>query len=94
MAELDLDTATLPALDGAGFRVAELRPIVDVVTPADFIWQWPATFFESGLERLLELGYFEAARAAALREAFRAAAAVPETRMITPAVLEIIAERA
>lgn len=80
-------------LPDAGFRVTEVRPIVDVVTPRDFVWQWPATFFESGLARLVDLGYFDAGRAAEIRDAFRSAAARQGVRMITPAVLEIIAER-
>lgn len=80
-------------LEQLGFRVLELRPIVDVVSPREFVWQWPAAFFESGLTRLVQLGYFTPERAETIGDAFRSAAAAPAVRMITPGVLEIIAQR-
>jgi hypothetical protein len=80
-------------LEQVGFRTIELRPIVDVVSPREFTWQWPATFFDSGLARLVELGYFAGEQAASIQDAFRSAAAAPGVRMVTPGVMEIIAVR-
>jgi hypothetical protein len=76
-----------------GFEIKELRPIVDVISPRDFIWQWPSSFLEIGVARLVSLGYLTAARAAEIREMFRRVEADPDARMITPGVLEIIATR-
>jgi hypothetical protein len=76
-----------------GFAIREIRTIVDVITPTSYVWQWPKTFFETGLERLVQIGLFEPARAARAREAFARAERLPHVWMITPAVLEIIAVR-
>lgn len=85
----------LPALlHVAGFRLVELKPLVFVGRPGDTIWAWPASFIESGLNRLIELGAADAPWADEVRRAFAAATADPATAMVTPLVLEIIAERA
>ena len=85
---------SLPAwLGETGFETRSLRPILDVVHASDFIWQWPRSFVEGGLRRLVDLGRIAPDRAAAIAEAFAAREAAPGTLMITPAVLEIIAVR-
>ena len=75
------------------FRIEELRPIIDIVSPDNFVWQWPATFVDVGVTRLAALGHFSHERAAEIRDLFHRAEARPGTRMITPAVLEIIARK-
>ena len=80
-------------LEELGFQVMELRPIIDMVPPTSPVWQWPKAFIEVGLRRLVDLGQLPAERAHAISGAFAAAEAAPGTRMITPAVLEIIAVR-
>jgi SAM-dependent methyltransferase len=76
-----------------GFEVQSQQPIVDVVGPSNFVWQWPKAFVETGLRRLVELGSLTAARAAEIESAFRAIEGSPGALMITPAVLEVIALR-
>ncbi|MGH9750969.1 MAG: methyltransferase domain-containing protein [Candidatus Polarisedimenticolia bacterium] len=80
-------------LEELGFEVRSLRPLVDVVPASSRIWQWPKTFLEVGLRRLVDLGRLGEDRAAAIRQAFAAREAEPHTLMITPAVLEIVAVR-
>jgi SAM-dependent methyltransferase len=80
-------------LEGLGFEVTHLNPIVEVLTPADPVWLWPRRFIESGRRRLIELGRISPERAAEMDRAFEAMEAAPGTRMITPAVLEIVATR-
>jgi hypothetical protein len=63
------------------------------VTASDYVWQWPSSFIESGLQRLIELGRLDERRARDIGEAFDACERRPGTLMITPAVLEIIAVR-
>ncbi|HVF40601.1 MAG TPA: hypothetical protein VM939_11945, partial [Gemmatimonadaceae bacterium] len=89
--EPDIARQLLTWLPMEGFRIAEVRPHIDVVSPQDFIWQWPASFVETGLGRLVELGHLTAERAAAIIASLRQSAADPHARMITPGVLEIIA---
>ena len=80
-------------LEELGFQVMDLRPIIDMVPPSSDVWQWPKSFIEVGLRRLVDLGQLPAERARAISGALAAAEASPGTRMITPAVLEIIAVR-
>jgi SAM-dependent methyltransferase len=76
-----------------GLEIRGLRPIVDVVPPASFVWQWPRAFIEVGLNRLVELHRLSAGRARELWRSFLDREARPETLMVTPVVLEIIAVR-
>jgi SAM-dependent methyltransferase len=80
-------------LEQAGCRIESLQPIIDIVPPTSYTWQWPARFVASGLSRLVELGYLAADRAKAISAAFERAEREPQTRMITPAVMEVIARR-
>jgi hypothetical protein len=85
---------SLPAwLSELGLEIRGLRPIVEVVPPSSFVWQWPRSFVEVGLKRLVDLGRVSEGRAREIGEAFRAREARPETLMVTPTVLEIIAAR-
>ena len=85
---------TLPALlEPAGLTVRHLEPKVFVVPPADFVWRWPSAFVETNLQRLLDLGRVDQDWTESVRAALRAAEADPTTLMITPMVLEIVAER-
>jgi SAM-dependent methyltransferase len=76
-----------------GLDIRGLRPLVDVVPPSSFVWQWPRAFIEVGLKRFLELDRLSEGRAREIWESFCAREVRPETLMVTPTVLEIIAER-
>ncbi len=91
--EPDIALELMSWLPLEGFAIRELRPIVDVVGPRDFVWQWPSTFVDVGLARLAELGYLTFDQAESTRQMFGRVASDPDTRMITPAVLEVLATR-
>jgi predicted nucleic acid-binding Zn ribbon protein len=80
-------------LEDLGFQTRLLNPIIDVVSPASFVWQWPKAFVQSGLRRLTDLGRISPARAGEIARAFEASEAAPQALMTTPALLEIIAVR-
>ena len=80
-------------LEESGFDITALNPIIDIVPPTNFVWQWPKAFIEVGLKRLSDLGYLTTGRAQAISEAFAACEASPHALMVTPAVLEIVAVR-
>ncbi|HJQ37086.1 MAG TPA: methyltransferase domain-containing protein [Thermoanaerobaculia bacterium] len=75
-----------------GFRVKRVRPIVEIITPEHFIWQWPRSFINTGVDRLVQLGRLSAEDAQSIKAQFAERESDPTTRMVTPAVLEIIAE--
>jgi SAM-dependent methyltransferase len=74
-----------------GFGIVSVRTIADVVRTDDARWYWPAAFALSGLERLLELGDITPTDGQQLRARLRQI--VDDRRwMLTPAVLEIVAQ--
>jgi SAM-dependent methyltransferase len=85
---------SLPAwLEETGFKLKELRPIIEVAPRSNYVWEWPKAFIDVGLARLVELGSITSARARSISEAWRRSEAAPYTLVITPGVLEIIARR-
>jgi SAM-dependent methyltransferase len=80
-------------LETGGFDVQPLRTYVDLVPPGSDGWRWLAAFVRSGIDRLAAIGSVMPARAEAMRAAFERAEANPASRMVTPAVVEIVARR-
>lgn len=80
-------------LEELGFEIRSLRPIIDVVRPGDFAWQWPRAFERTGLQRLIDIGAVSASRGEAIARAIERREADPQAMVVTPAVLEIIAVR-
>jgi hypothetical protein len=76
-----------------GFGIRALNPIVDAVGRSNFVWRWPTSFVEVGLARLVALGRVSEGRAREISAALAARERDPKTLLITPAVLEIIAEK-
>ena len=75
------------------FIIRSARPHIFCVRPNEFMWQWPATFIEVYLPRLLEQGRIDQKFAATLRGEIAAAEKTPNSFMITPLVIEIVAEK-
>lgn len=77
----------------AGLRMVGQRPLALCVGPQDPIWQWPASFVNINLERLQSLGLGDAAWADSVRASLRELEAKPWSLVMTPLVLEIVAEK-
>jgi SAM-dependent methyltransferase len=77
----------------AGLRTIEAHPRILTITPRDYAWQWPASFIETNLARLKELGRVDSDWVEAVRKDFRDAGNDPMTLLNTPLFLEIIARR-
>lgn len=77
----------------AGFDIIEARPLIEVVTPGNYMWQWPKSFVAVGTERYVELGSMTRQRATEIVQAFERSEREPNTMMITPGVLEVIARK-
>ena len=80
-------------LESAGFVVTRTTPIVDVIRRDSFRWQWPSTFINVGLARLVDLGHMTETEASQVRDEIRLREEDDEAFMIAPSVLEIIAQR-
>jgi SAM-dependent methyltransferase len=90
--EPDVGRALPALLEDAGFRLVDVRPLVFMVGPGNYIWRWPAAFVHSGLERLQELGRIDRSFAEALLSELADAEKHPGSLMLTPLVLEITAQ--
>ena len=62
--------------------------------PADYAWQWPASFIDIYSRHLAEAGKVDPAWADKVKADFKAAERDPNAAMVTPMVLEVIAEKA
>ena len=85
---------SLPALLSAnGFVIRLATPHIFCVRPNDYMWQWPATFIATYLPRLIEMGRIDQKFADQVRADLAGAEKNANALMITPLVLEIIAEK-
>lgn len=85
---------TLPTmLRAEGFKIQHTIPHLFAARPGDLEWQWPASFIEVNLQRLLQLGRVKPDWAEAVRRDMAAASADPASIITTPLLLEIIAAR-
>lgn len=76
-----------------GMRIVQMNPIVDVVQPSSFIWQWPSSWLRNYPKHLVEAGKLTPDWAERVPAALEKAEADPAAIMITPTVMEIIAEK-
>jgi SAM-dependent methyltransferase len=76
-----------------GFVIRAARPHIFCLQPSDYMWQWPATFIETYLLRLIEIGRIDREFADKVRADLASAEQNPNARMLTPLVLELFAEK-
>jgi hypothetical protein len=74
-------------------EVSSLRPIARVARPSDLLWNWPAGFIRTYSRRLLELGRVDESWVRAVNEELDRAVARPESMLVAPTVLEVVAVR-
>jgi len=68
-----------------------IKPIARAARPHEPLWQWPAGFIRTYVPRLVELGQVDNAFAANVLAELARAEQDPQSIMLTPTVLEIIA---
>ena len=76
-----------------GFVIRSARPHIFCLRPNDHMWKWPATFIETYLPRLIEMGRVDQEFSDSVQADLASAEASLNALMITPLVLEIIAEK-
>ena len=75
------------------FIIRSATPHIFCIRPTDYMWQWPAQFIEVYLPRLQEMGRIDQNFAGKVRADLASAEKNRNSLMITPLVLEIIAEK-
>lgn len=76
-----------------GLELVAVRPHVALAVPGEPMWEWPAAFLRSGLDRLVSLGQMAQPHADRIRASFEATAHLPVVHMCTPSLIEIIARK-
>ncbi len=76
-----------------GFEIESVRPLIEIVGPRDYFWEWPKAFVDVGVERMRELGSLSPDEAESVRRALADAEHDPRSLMVTPGVMEIVARR-
>lgn len=76
-----------------GFEVTYLGVNQRVARPTDTIWAWPDSFWHSFVPRLAQLGFITEADRQGFFEAWKDAAADPDTFMQLPPLFDLIAVR-
>ena len=76
-----------------GFEIMSIKPIARSARPHEPLWQWPAGFIRTYLPRLVELGQVDNSFAANVLAELARAEQDPQSIMLTPTVLEIIARK-
>jgi len=86
--------AGLPGLLSTNdFAIRSATPQIFCVRPNDYMWQWPATFIEIYLPRLMEMGRIDQDFADEVRGDLASVETNPNALMITPLVLGIVAKK-
>ena len=80
-------------LTNNGFTVSTVVPRIFCLQPSDYMWRWPSAFIQVHLLRLQELGRIDAGFADQVRADLAAAEKEKASFMLTPLVLEIVAEK-
>jgi SAM-dependent methyltransferase len=80
-------------LSEAGLRVMSAEPVLYALRPDDFMWHWPESFVRVHLAHLAETGRVTREWARHVQTAYEGAGSRPGAFVVTPAVLEIIAEK-
>jgi SAM-dependent methyltransferase len=76
-----------------GFMIRSTAPHIFCVRPINYMWQWPVTFIEVYLPRLIEMDRIDKTFADKMRADLASARENPNALMITPLVVEIVAEK-
>jgi len=74
-----------------GYEVIHTRPLTKMVTPKEFGWQWPKSFFHIYFPKLVESGYLTQDEVEDALIEFKELERRPEATIFTPAMREIIA---
>jgi len=91
--EPDVAPIVLGLLPKHGFTIRSIRPLIFCVRPNHYMWQWAAEFVDNYLPRLREMGQVDEQFVQIFKAELAQAESDPNCVMMTPLVLEIVAEK-
>jgi len=91
--EPDIAPALVPKLIDNGFELVEAKPLVFAVQPRDFMWRWPSSFIKGHVRHMVESGAATQDWGDEILQDFSRLENSPDSIMITPTVLQIVARK-
>jgi len=91
--EPDIAQPVQQLLEERGLTIRAAIPRIYALRPSHEMWQWPASFIRIHLEQQTALGAIEESWAESVRREFAAATADPSSVLVSPLVLQIVAEK-
>ena len=91
--EIDIGRELPEVLLGMDMKVHEVRLMPKLALPAEFIWQWPKTFFYSYFPRLTEAGLLDKETELLALSEMEELEKTPGATLCTPLMVEVIAEK-
>lgn len=91
--EPDIGMDLVGLLAAQGFAIEHAQPVALAAHPGEPLWEWPASFIGTNLDRLLQLGRVDAAWCARVRAEWEAAQAEKTTLCVMPLLLELVARK-
>ncbi|MHA6287368.1 methyltransferase domain-containing protein [Maricaulis sp. CAU 1757] len=76
-----------------GWVTGAMRPLIHAAQPGDMMWTWPTTWLREAPDRMVELGFLDAADVAEFRDFLARREADENSVLFTPMVLETIASK-
>lgn len=80
-------------LEKHGMKINYTKPHIFTVQPHHYMWNWVTSFVDINLRRMVELGIATEEWTDTVRSEFTQASSNPNSWMMTPCVLEIVAEK-
>ena len=77
----------------AGFEIMSTRPMTKMATPKEFTWQWPKSFFNIYLPKLVEAGYLTSKEVEDALKEFDELDDTPGATIFTPTMREVIVKK-
>jgi len=84
----------LPSLlSSMGMRISSTRSMSKLSSPQEIIWQWPRSFYNVYWPKIQQMGYLTETELKQARVELKEMEKEPETTLLCPLLIEIIAEK-
>jgi len=91
--EINIGKKTPKLFELSGLSVYHTRPLSKMAKPHDLVWQWPKTFLQIYLPKVVEMGKLKAKVASEAMKEFTLLEKSPGASLLAPAMIEVIGEK-
>ena len=91
--EINIGRRIPEIFDKHGLKVESVQPLTKICRPQDLAWNWPKTFLEIYLPRVVELGFLAQREMEIALEEWQILEQKPNSMCFTPPMIEIIGRK-